>query len=251
MRNLAALALASLALSWAAAVHAEWSVSLDAEAFKWQEQTDPTVKETGPRWGFSWEYEQLLPQGWQFAYRGQFRRGTVDYEGSFLFGGGPATARTEYTGVVNEGQGIYRFASGLELVSGVGLDYWRRNIQPDQREDYLVLFARLGLNFDRRAATGWFGGGGVKYPFHVSEDAHLNEVGFDQNPRLSPKGEASLYGQVGYRFTPQWSLIGYYDSYRFGESDAVLASSGVPTFLVFQPESRVDTLGLRLRYTFR
>src|SRR6185436_15596939 len=105
--------------------------------------------------GFSWEYEQLRPQGWQFAYRGQFRRGTVDYSGSFLFGGGPATARTEYTGVVNEEQGIYRFASGLELLGGLGIDYWRRNIQPDQREDYLVLFGRLGLNFDRREAKGW------------------------------------------------------------------------------------------------
>ena len=250
VRNLAALALAGLVVSWAAAAHAGWSVSLDAEAFKWQEQTDPIVKETGPRWGFSWEYEQLRPQGWQFAYRGQFRRGTVDYSGSFLFGGGPATARTEYTGVVNEEQGIYRFAGGLELLGGLGIDYWRRNILPDQNEDYLVLFGRLGLNFDRRSARTWFGGGGVKYPFHVSENAHLDEVGFDQNPRLTPKGQASLYGQVGYRFTPQWSLIGYYDSYRFGESDAVLASSGVPTFLVFQPASRVDTLGIRLRYSF-
>src|SRR6185295_11839924 len=96
-RRLAALALPPL-LVLGASAHAEWSVSLDAEAFKWQEQTEPTVKETGPRWGFSWEYEQLRPQGWQFAYRGQFRRGTVDYSGSFLFGGGPATARTEYTG---------------------------------------------------------------------------------------------------------------------------------------------------------
>jgi hypothetical protein len=250
VRIVAAWVLAPLMLLWGAAAEAGWSLSLDAESFKWQEQTNPAVTEKGPRFGFSWEYEQLRPQGWQFAYRGQFRRGTVDYNGSFLFGGGPATARTEYTGVVNEEQGIYRFAGGMELLGGLGLDYWQRNILPDQKEDYLVLFLRLGMNFDRRLSNGWFGGGGVKYPFHVSENGHLDEVGFDQNPRLSPKGEASLYGQVGYRFTPQWSLIGYYDSYRFGESDAVLASSGAPTFLVFQPASRVDALGVRLRYSF-
>jgi hypothetical protein len=249
VRSIAVCGLVALLAPWAAPASAEWSVSLDAESFKWEEQTDPSVTEKGPRWGFSWEYEQLRPQGWQFAYRGQFRRGTVDYEGSFLFGGGPAKARTQYTGVVNEEQAIYRFANGMEALAGIGLDYWRRNILPDQNEDYLVLFGRFGLNFDRRLPGAWFGGGGVKYPFHVSENAHLDELGFGQNPRLSPKGETSLYGQVGYRFTLQWSLIGYYDSYRFGESDPVLVSNG-STFLILQPTSRVDTLGLRARYTF-
>jgi hypothetical protein len=249
------LAAAAISL-WAAAANAGWSASLDLERFKWEEATNPTVKEQGPRVGLTWEYEQLRAAGWRFAYRGQLRYGTVDYTGSFLFTGGTATARVEYTGLLNEVQGIYRFPGspfGLELVGGLGWDYWQRNILPGQKEDYSVLFLRTGLNVDPRSPRGWFGGAGVKFPFSVSEDAHLNDIGFDQNPRLEPQGEPSPYAQVGYRFSPQWSLIGYYDSYRFGESKAVPATNSAfpgTTFLVFQPSSRVDTLGLRARYSF-
>jgi len=248
-RSLAAAALTA----WAGAANAGWSLSLDAEAFKWEEATRPTVTEKGPRWGFSWEYEQLKPAGWQFAYRGQFRHGTVDYTGSFLFTGGAATARTEYNGIVNEAQGIYRLPSGLELVGGLGWDWWRRNILPDQKEDYSLFFLRLGLNFDRRSAQGWFAGGGVKLPVYVYENAYLHELGFDHNPSLEPQGEPSLYAQLGYRFSRAWSLIGYYDSYRLGESPAVATTrrdTPGSTFNVFQPASSVDTFGARLRYTF-
>ena len=257
MRSSVRSTAAALLAGWAAAANAGWSASLDLERFRWQEDTDPKVTEVGPRLGFTLEYEQLRAAGWQFAYRGQFRYGTVDYTGSFLFTGGTATARVEYTGLVNEAQGIYRFPDspfGLELVGGLGWDYWQRNILPDQKEDYSVLFLRTGLNLDPRSPRGWFGGAGVKFPFYVSENAHLNELGFDQNPRLEPKGQASPYAQLGYRFGPQWSLIGYYDSYRFGESQTVPATSSTSpgtTFLIFQPASRVDTYGVRARYSFQ
>ena len=239
-----------------AAAHAGWSVGADLESFRWQEAGTPSVKEQGSRLGLDWAFTQERPAGWQFAYRGQFRRGTVSYTGAFLFSGQPATARTRYTGLVNEAQGIYRFphALGVELISGLGWDYWERNILPDQREDYSVVFLRLGVNVDARAATGWFGGGGLKLPFYVSENAHLDELGFDQNPRLQPKGEASLYAQAGYRFTPRWSLIGYYDGYRFGESKPVRATSSSSPgtqFLLFQPASTADSFGLRLQYHFQ
>jgi hypothetical protein len=64
----------------------------------------------------------------------------------------------------------------------------------------------------------------------------------------------SLYAQAGYRFTPRWSLIGYYDGYRFGESKqvrATSASSPGTTFLLFQPASTVDSFGLKLQYDFQ
>ena len=240
-----------------AGAHAGWSVSADLESFKWEESGTPSVSEKGARYGFGWGFTQERPVGWQFAYRGQFRRGTVNYTGALLFDPTQAvTARTRYTGLVNEAQGIYRFAHplGLELLGGLGYDYWERNILPDQREDYSVVFLRLGLNIDPRAPRGWFGGGGLKFPFYVSENAHLDELGFDQNEKLQPKGEVSLYAQAGYRFTPRWSLIGYYDSYRFGESKpvrATSASSPGTQFLLFQPASTVNTLGLKLQYDFQ
>jgi hypothetical protein len=165
-----------------------------------------------------------------------------------------------YTGLVNEVQGIYRLPGtrmGLEFVAGLGHNYWERNILPDQQEDYSLVFVRLGLNLDRRAARGWFGGGGLKLPIYVSENAHFDELGFDQNPRLEPEGRWSLYAQAGYRFSPAWSLIGYYDSYRFKESEStpfirhpfIEACNLGCSFR--QPQSRMATYGVRLRYSFQ
>lgn len=250
----ALLAAALLALS--AGAQAGWSVSADLEAFQWKEDGTPSVSEKGPRYGLSWGYLHERDAGWQWAYRGQFRRGTVDYSGAFLFTGQPTSARTRYTGLVNELQGIYRFPQsyGFELLGGLGFDYWERNILPSQKEDYSVVFARLGFNIDPRAARGFFGGAGVKVPFYVSENAHLDELGFDQNERLNPKGELSVYAQAGYRFAARWSLIGYYDGYRFGESKTVTTTSSAfpgTQFLLFQPASKVDSFGLKLQYEFR
>jgi hypothetical protein len=252
MRLLAAVILGVVS----AGAHAGWSIGVDLESFKWEETGDVNVVEKGPRYGLSWGFLQEREAGWQFAYRGQFRRGTVDYTGALLFDPSQAvTARTRYTGLVNEAQGIYRFPQslGFELLGGLGFDYWERNILPDQREDYAVVFARLGLNIDPRASRGFFGGGGVKLPLYVHENAHLDELGFDRNEPLRPKGQPSLYAQAGYRFTPRWSLIGYYDSYRFAESNTVRATSSAfpgTTFLLSQPASTVRSFGARVQYNF-
>lgn len=252
MRVLFAAALLTLS----AGAQASWSVSADLEAFQWKEDGTPSVSERGPRYGLSWGYLDERDAGWQWAYRGQFRRGTVDYTGAFLFTGQPTSARTRYTGLVNELQGIYRFPQsyGFELLGGLGFDYWERNILPGQKEDYSVVFARLGFNIDPRTRHALFGGAGVKFPFYVSENAHLDELGFDQNDRLHPKGELSVYAHAGYRFARAWSLIGYYDGYRFGESKAVTTTSAAfpgTQFLLFQPASKVDSFGLKLQYEFR
>jgi hypothetical protein len=251
MRVLAALAL----LLATSAAHAGWWISADAENFRWEEDSAPSVTEKGARYGLGWGYLYERPAGWQFAYRGEFRRGEINYTGAFLFTGAPTNARTRYTGLVNELQGIHRFAQplGLEFVAGLGYDYWARNILPDQREEYSVVFARLGLSLDPRAPRGFFGGGGMKLPFYVNENAHLDQLGFDRNEPLHPKGQPSLYAQAGYRFTPRWSVIGYYDSYRFGESPTVRvkSSSSGSTFLLFQPGSTINTYGLKLQYYFR
>src|SRR5207244_10276287 len=81
MRLLAGL----LLFAASAAAHAGLSFSADLEGFKWEESSAPSVTEKGGRYGFSWGFLQERDAGWQFAYRGQFRRGTVDYTGSFLF----------------------------------------------------------------------------------------------------------------------------------------------------------------------
>jgi hypothetical protein len=254
-----------LALGLAAASAAAapgWWISTDAEHFRWEESGSPSVTETGPRYGLSWGYLAERPAGWQFGYRGQFRRGTVDYNGALLFTGQPTTARTQYTGLLNEAQALYRLAPrSLDLLAGLGFDYWERNILPAQYEDYSVVYLRLGLNYDPRENLGFFAGGGVKLPLYVREDAHLGDLGATSNPYLEPKSELSVYAELGYRFARQWSVIGYYDGYRFGESSAVrvtvadataCAPAAAPCSLsFFQPASKVDSYGLRLQYNFR
>ena len=241
---------------------AGWSLTGDVERFRWAESTSPSVIETGPMFGIGARFTQDRPAGWQFGWRGRLYVGGMDYNGAFLDTGAPTSGRTDYTGIFNEVQAVYRLPGnpqGLELVSGLIWDYWNRQLSENQREQYWIGSLRLGLQADRRESTGWFGGGGLKYPFYTREDAHLTEIGFSANPRLEPKGAVSLYADFGYRFNRNLSLAAYYDSYRFRESDPTPRISN--PFIsrctapggcqLIQPTSDVDSLGLRLQYSFQ
>jgi len=250
---------AAAALAAASPALAEWGVSADVERFRWSEDTVPRVTETGPMLGLGLRWTQDRPYGWRLGYRGRAYFGSVDYQGSFLGTSQPASGTTDYAGMTNEGQLLYRPPGnryGAELVSGLVWDYWNRQLSPDQREEYWVASLRLGLAFDRRRAPGFFGGAGVKLPFWTREDAHLGEIGFNANARLQPRGAASTYAEVGYRFDRRWALEAYYDSYRFKESEPTptLANPFVPGCAagcaLVQPASRLDRLGLRLLYLF-
>jgi len=231
---------------------AEWSAGIHYERFRWAESTTPGVTETGPRAGIDVSWIQNKKSGWVAAYHGELYGGSVHYDGAFLFSGAPVDGTTNYSGILNELQGIYRFSDerGFQLVGGIGIDSWTRQLSEDQAEDWAVVYARLGAAFGGRTTRGWFAGGGVKYPIYVEEDAHLTDIGFDSNPRLHPGRAASLYAEIGYRFGRHWILSGYYDSYRFKESPKASTTSGGLSFLVFQPASSVDTFGLRLHYAF-
>src|SRR5438874_953185 len=174
---LAAVVFAS-AMVCTAVAHAGWYANADVEHFRWAESTAPSVTETGPIFGIGGGYRQLRPAGWQFAWRARAYFGSIDYNGALLSTNEPATGTSQYTGLANEGQAIYRVpgdANGMEFVSGLALDYWNRQLSADQREQYWVASARLGLNFDRRQAKAWYGGGGIKYPFWTRQDAHLTD----------------------------------------------------------------------------
>lgn len=229
---------------------AEWSAFGEAEYFRWKEAVSPSVTETGPMFGVGLRWRQDRP-GLRFGYEGRVYGGGVDYDGALLFSGTPVKGTTDYGGLRHEVQVLYGLGSRpIELLAALGYDYWNRQLGPDQHEEYQVAYARLGAHFDRLQPTGWFGGGGIKVPFWIDENGHFPEIGFVPNPHLTPEGEVSLYGELGYRFTRHWSLAGYYEGYRFGESDPVLVTDGVDDFAFFQPASRVDSFGLRLRYGF-
>lgn len=233
---------------------AAWSLSGDVEHFRWRESTTPAVSEDGIRYGVGGGWLPAKNSGWLLGWKGKLYWGSVDYDGALLFSNTPAQGTTRYSGAVNEFLVVYRPADSrfdrVDFVGSLGLDAWERRLSAQQREDYTIVFVRLGVDYNVRANQGWFGGGGIKKPLFAREDAHLRDIGFDQNPTLTPGKDPSLYAQVGYRFTPKWSLLGYYDSYRFGRSRAERVTSGGASFQVFQPESRMDVLGVRLVHTF-
>jgi hypothetical protein len=90
----------------------------------------------------------------------------------------------------------------------------------------------------------------VKYPLYGQVNAHLDAIGFDQNPTLQLGRQFSLYAQVGHRFSRRWSLAAYYDGYRFEESSSATVTTGGAAFTVVQPKSKVDSFGMRLQYAF-
>ncbi len=242
------LACASLALA-AGDAAAEWSANLSTEHFRWAESTTPGVTETGPRVGLGLRYLQDRSSGWLFAYRGDLYGGSVHYSGAGLLTGTPVESTTDYDGVRNEVQAIHR-SGRTDLILGLGLDYWERHLSSVQLETYWVYYLRAGLEYGGRASHGWFAGGGLKFPIYTAENAHLDAIGFDQNPYLHPGRAVSGYAELGYRFGRRWSAEAYYDAYRFSESQKATVTSGGATFQVFQPKSSTDSVGLRLHYHF-
>jgi len=241
-------------VSASGAARAEWDLNVKVERFRWAEDTQPGVTETGPRFGLGLAWTQDRESGWLARWRGEIYGGSVEYNGAQLFPpNDPVKGTTEYTGFITELLALYRTSGGgAALLAGLGFDYWNRQLSSIQAEEWYVTFVRLGGEIGNRTRRGggFFAGAGVKYPIYIAEDAHLTDIGFDSNPTLHPGRAPSLYAEIGHRFAENWTLTGYYDSYRFKKSPEESTSLGGVPFRVFQPESKVDTFGIRLHIHF-
>lgn len=247
-------ALASMLMQGAA--WAQLRASVGGEYYGWSEEVTPEVTERGGLAVLGLEYTQPGTAGLLWAYRGTVYTGAATYEGSSLrTPSTPVTGTTSYVGTAQEGQLRYRFdvggQRGLDAVLGIGVDLWQRRLSSVQREDYLIGFARLGLESERNGA-GWIVGGGVKMPFHTWEDAHLTSIGFGQNPSLRPGKRPSFYAHAGYRFDSPMSVIFYLDSYRFSQSKGEVVDDLTQSqqVIVYQPASNRYSIGVRLRFEF-
>lgn len=248
---------ASLGMFAAFPAHAQLGVSLGVEYFQWNEDTDPIeVKESGALLALGLDWTQRKDQGWLFGYRGRAYFGDVDYDGALLFSPStPASGTTSYLGMSNEGQVRYRWPTrtrgySFDLLGSVGYDFWERELDPSQQEDFQVIFLRLGVEINPTGNKGWMFGVGVKYPVWTEEDAHFTDFGYEQNPKLEPGLGASAFAQLGYRFQPHLAVIAYLDGYNFGESDPVNVTQGAITDTFVQPASEQYNVGVRLLYLF-
>lgn len=232
--------------------HAQFYAGAGVEYFRWVEDTQPIkVKEHGPLGVFTLGYTQPRQSGILFAYRGRFYIGEVDYDGAYLFSPSvSAMGKSRYAGTTQEGQLRYRLAGKADIVAALGIDIWQRELSSIQKEDYRVVFARLGAETNP-AKLGWLIGAGVKYPLWTQQDAHLMNFGYDTNPKLKPGKNISGYGQVGYRFRQKWAIIGYVDGYRFKASDPVTVTTGGASPVTFgQPAIDTYVIGLKAEYRF-
>jgi hypothetical protein len=235
------------------------------QSFRWQEYLDGArvVEETGPMLSLGASVDNLgrAGKGLLFSVEGAIYGGTVDYDGQTQ-DGVDAQTDTEYSGAYLDGLLGYRLFSidkryDIDVLGGLGLDSWDRDIAGGtdasgrqvrgSAEDYRVVSGRLGLGLQSRWArwTGYLQLG-VKRPLRTREE--IARLGVT----LEPKGAPSAFGRLSLdrkrsgRRT--FGLVLYYESYRFDESPSEPGSLGGVPVLVFQPESKMDVVGLRLRH---
>jgi hypothetical protein len=252
MKRALAAALAASTILAAGAARAEWTIGAGFESFKWKESTSPTVEETGLRYSLNLSWAQSMAPGLSVGYHLKFYNGNVDYTGATLFGGVPISGETHYRGLINEVRAFYRMPQNrVDFLLAAGWDRWERRLSAVQDEDWNVLYAKLGAEFNAATRQGVFGGVGLKYPMWPRENGNFGDVfGASNNPRLRPGKDFSFYGNVGYRANANWDVIAYYDGYRFKESNVVAVNIGGATFGFLQPKSRMDVFGMKLQYNF-
>ena len=230
--------------------HAEWTIGGGFEHFSWTEDVEPLpVEERGMLQFLRLGVSTSLPNRTSIGYRGRFYFGEVNYEGSLLYDPTtPITATTRYTGTTQQGWMGLEVAPQFALTAGLDLDFWSRNLSSDQVEDYSIVSMRLGAEHRSSVATPWQAAAGIKFTLATNEDAHFETLGFEENPPLQPGQSVTPYLDVGYSFTPSWSVAGSFDGFSFGESEGVQLSNGSQSGIYFQPASTMQVLGIRIEY---
>lgn len=242
-------------------------VTFGSEYFAWREYTNGSrlLKETGQRYFIGLRADSDLHNSWNYNLASRIYLGRVDYDGSTM-ADELHTTDTDYLGWSAE-LGMMRsfplaateHESALGFRFGIGYDRWQRKLLDKQNpylgrevygytEDYQVGYGRLGAVYS--LGGDWELQGGVKIPFYTSEDVGLGRVGYDSDVSLRPKPDYSLYASINYRLSGRWDLGGYYDSYRFRQSDSVSVTSSGTLYKVYQPKSQQDSIGLFLNYRF-
>ncbi|OGT89412.1 MAG: hypothetical protein A2514_15885 [Gammaproteobacteria bacterium RIFOXYD12_FULL_61_37] len=252
----AALTLAASTVS----AEAYFTVGTGVEHFEWTEyfQGERLLKESGERGVLKAKFEGNQG-GFVYGTSGKLYSGAVNYDGSTQ-AGVPVQTETDYNGYQAETTLGWRFPlsviedgeQSLDLLAGIGLDHWERDIKDGRDalgnaaqgyvEKYDVPYAKLGAawlvtdgDWNHKMSAG------VKRPLEVKE----NVPEFGANIRPEPKN--TLY--IAYDMTEATSGLGlsaWYENGKFGESLVTTSSLGS----VFQPESRFEAIGVGVTYTF-
>ncbi len=229
---------------------AQWYLGGSTAYYHWSEAIQPiAVVEAGLLLGFDAGYTQPVASGLLFAYRGKLYGGAAQYSGAGLFNGNPATSVTGYFGTMQEIQGRYRFTDRVDIVCALGGEFWRRELNTKQEENYSVVYLALGAEYNAMG-PGVTAGLRLNRPVWAQLDANLNALGFEQDPVITPGNAIGGSATLGYRFERKWALIAYADLFRFPESPVVHVSG--PKYGVtelFQPATKTYVLGVRVEFS--
>ena len=229
----------------------EVRVDLSPEYFYWREDYSgmKLLDESGFRIGLEASYHPLVEKGWIWASRLKIYFGAVDYNGGVQLASEaimPLKSTTDYYGVLGEAGYGYRFGIGqdyyLDLLGRLTLDFWLRHLgsQFGYDEYWFPISVKAGVDLSPKN-TGWLGAIGLKVPVYTYQTADFGRLG-GGTVTLHPGTMVTPYAEAGYKFTRNFSVEAFFDSYWFKQSPV---NDG---FL--QPESKSYELGAKLGWTF-
>lgn len=243
-------------------------LSVGTEIFRWQEfDTGGTrlLTESGPRLFIAAAISNTdrVRQGFFYEAIARGYTGNVDYDGQDS-NGIFTSSQTMYSGFGLELNGGFRAIGKIDVdvLAGIGLNTWRREIKDDENalgsvvsgitEDYDIRYLTVALGLPQKFSSGeGYLKIGLKRPFSTNEDVD------DFNVTLSPGKKMSAI--VSYKVTFNGnengknllsSIMFYYDGFRFSKSqNKVTVIGGVP-IQVRQPKSSMDVVGVALGHAF-
>lgn len=261
----------------------EFGLKAGLEWFHWEEfdqAGDGLLTERGPRFtlGGYWGNDLLARAGGFFSGEARLYLGRVDYDGQTIETGEPVRTDTDYLGGRVEVLAGYRWPgrrADLDLVAGLGLDGWSRSLRDSRLADgtpvrgyeerYSTIELRIGpgLSFDRAGGRGRLAAG-LKYPLWTEERLDGAELGCVDDPRLAPGARGSAFAQYAHRMELAGGRVlrldVYYESRRYARSDPDMVRCyddppgpspfGLYEFALWQPESRMDVVGLQMGLRF-
>jgi len=238
------------------------ALTADVEYYKWQEFRPKGIEileESGPRGAIGVAWSNLRTPSGGPVYRANARLyfGEETYKGQQI-DGAVVNTDSRHIGFQGEGIGGYRFGGRVwfVLVSGIGFDIWQRDIFDSSTSTgynslFAVLNAKLGVGmFTRFEYFAFALRAGPKLPLVAWERVrYLDGVDLMPKPALSWFGTAEF--NFGVRGKDNVSIVAYYDSYKFRESNAKdLTNGGVFDSSVSQPDTEMAVYGVRLAVGF-
>jgi hypothetical protein len=236
----------------AAPASAELTVNAGVDHMSWGGNSTET--DGGNILGAGLSYTQDGSTGLLMAYRGRLTFGETDFTGVDEFNGLGIGGTSKNFLLGNEIQlrkrSPYEKEHVMDIVMGAGWEHWVRTIPVSkEKRTYDTAYFRLGIEFDTEARKeGWIGGIGLKYPLVSKVKRNLSSEGLG-TISLKPARDFSTYLQLGYRIDPAWSILWYYDGFRFRASDTVDAPGAFNDPMTLE-KFNVSFTGLRVQYSF-